>query len=180
MTHSPHYHQNGVDLGRETFTRGKRRLFIDGTQYASKSELACAMLLQKVHKQWVPIEGTTVHVPVAFKREVDIYIPDKDVVVEYHPIVLRNEFRNKTAGNLFLKSINRAGFKIANDIIDAVSAEFRYRYYNSRRHALDHSKLCSAHLIVCCTPEEFIEQVIKPLGGKRSESLAEWKRLISC
>jgi len=132
--------------------------------YDSKSEKACASLLELCVPGWSPVPGKTFQVPVDDVHRIDFKV--SGVFVEYHPIILAWAFQNKKAHGQFAVALDKVKPHESHRIEKALKAEFETRYYNQRRQILDkHFK--GSELIVATTPKEFIEKVVLRFGESK-------------
>lgn len=177
--------QRAEDLSGESFPAAKGGSFTkrglglhhDGIRYASRSEVICSLLLKIALPDWRPIEGRTYDVPIGFGKKVDFYIPENDHFIEYHPINLSWEIQERKSSGQIRWVLNKIPRGIAEVLEEALGNELRFQYFKKRRFALDYGDHPDSRLTVCCTPEEFVERILVPLGCSRAEMLAEWKRL---
>ena len=174
-----------IDLSREqihgeTFHPRNQKLIDGGIKYGSFSELVVSRMLQK-YLAWEPVEGKTYQVPIGYNKHVDFYIPTREWLIEYHPIVLRYEIQHRGAAASIQDILRQVPLHVANKLEDALSAELRLQYFKKRRFALDYGdgRYTKTELMVLCSGEEFVERVLVTNGVKRSVALSEWKRLMN-
>ena len=174
-----------IDLSREqfhgeTFHPRNQRLIDGGIKYGSFSELVVSRMLQKF-LTWEPQEGKTYQVPIGYNKHVDFYVPTRDWLIEYHPIVLRYEIQHRGAASEIQDILQRMPAHLSSRLEDALSAELRLQYFKKRRFALDYGdgRYTKTELMVLCSGEEFVERVLVTNGVKRSVALSEWKRLMN-
>jgi len=175
-----------IDLSREQIAaegfRHKNQQLIDGgIKYGSRSEIACSRLLQKYLPDWLPVEGQTFQVPIGYNKRCDFYIPGRDQLIEFHPIILKYEIQHRGAAREIERALWRMDRETRAGLEDALVAELRLQYFKKRRFALDYGDGRFAHteLVLVCSSEEFVERVLRFNGQKRNEALAEWKRIVS-
>lgn len=132
--------------------------------YSSKSERACARLLESFVPGWEPKIDKTFQVKVDHKHSIDFKV--SGVFVEWHPINLMWQFKNRTAFRNSSEAMDRVRPVESEKIEAAISKEFKTRYINSRREILNtnHPK---AELIVATTPREFVQNVIERFGESK-------------
>jgi hypothetical protein len=132
--------------------------------YDSKSEKACAKLLELCVPGWAPVPGKTFQILVDDVHRVDFRV--NGAFVEYHPIVLAWAFQNKKAHGHFAVALDKVKPHESNRIEKALKLEFATRYYNQRRQILDkHFK--GSELILATSPKEFIEKVVLRFGESK-------------
>ena len=175
-----------IDLSREQIAaegfRHKNQALIDGgIKYGSRSEIACSRLLQKYLPGWLPVEGQTFQVPIGYNKRCDFYLPARDQLIEFHPIILKYEIQHRGAAREIERALWRMDRQTRAGLEDALVAELRLQYFKKRRFALDYGDGRFAHteLVLVCSSEEFVERVLRFSGQKRNEALAEWKRIVS-
>lgn len=187
----PETQKQVVNLSRSQFSKGEhfrpsaQRLIDGGIRYASRWELATSRMLQKYTEgKWQPEIGRTFQVRIGFSAVADFHLePIKDVILEIHPIVWRHQMRSTQARDVLASRWSRLSFRDREAIDEVLYLELRKDYFDRRRFAMDYGdlrdKYSNTELILCCSGEEVVKRVFVPLGIKRVEALAEWKRLIN-
>lgn len=164
------------------FRRNSWRLYNNGIRYRSRSEIACSILLQKVLPTWTPVEGKTYNVPVGQGCSVDFVIPEHKLVVEHHPLTIRHEMVDRGAANKLDRLLYKMPGNVRRELLEALSDDYTARYYKDRRRLLNYSlisEFAGYELVVTTSPEDFASSIYVRLGGKRSEGIAEFKRIIN-
>lgn len=154
------------------------------SKFDSQSERACVALLEKYVEGWRAIEGATYQVPLGFDRRADFKIGN--LIVEYHPIYPKWEFRDRTAWYDIVNAMNGHPRSLKHAIRAAIDKECAAEYVNKRQFTIRFSpdpEIRKCRLICVHSKEEFIEQVIKPLSGKGRQLstrklIDEWEKAI--
>lgn len=132
--------------------------------YSSKSERACARLLETFVPGWEPKNDHTFQVKVDHKHSIDFKV--SGVFVEWHPINLMWQFKNRTAFRNFSEAMDRVRPVESEKIEAAICKEFKTRYINARREILNQN-YPKSELIVATTPREFVQQVVERFGQSK-------------
>jgi hypothetical protein len=151
-------------------------------RFDSKSEFACAMLLEKYVKDWRCKPNQTFQIPVDRNRKIDFRVGD--TFLEYHPIVLQREFINAIAHHEFIHALKEIPNSKARVILDAITKEYESQYCRKRRYAVIYSpfeELSNLKMICCFSEKEFFA-VLRKLGNKvpnDTELFKQWYELVS-
>lgn len=126
--------------------------------FASRSEMACGLLLEKYIKGFELKMGETFQVLIGFNKHADFKV--ERTYIEYHPIILRNEFDNSVAFRQLTSALKHVKRHQREEIEDAVKSELTEQYYRKRKFCLRHTDP-SAELVVCGSSYEFCRSIIK-------------------
>jgi len=163
-------------LHYETFKRREESVTIS---FASKSELACGLLLEKYVPDFELEMRKTFQVPLAFGKQCDFLINQK-TYVEYHPVNLQFDFKDKQALRELRNALRHVKKPIKEQIVSAIKQELAETYYKERKHALRAWAHHDTELIVCTDPVDFYRRVVKRFGKdvpKEHVFLKEFDRL---
>jgi len=135
---------------------------VEPIRFSSKSEAVLAMLMEKYIPEWEAIPGQTTAVKVGVKI-FDFRVDN--VLIEYHPIVLEWEFKNKAAYHGFRAALRRCPISERKNISKALENEFFAQYYK-RRWDIVRSNPAFKDCDVFCARDvgEFFEGVIDRFG----------------
>lgn len=125
--------------------------------FDSRSEYACAVLLEKYLPGWEAQTRSTFQIPIQNKR-IDFRV--YDTFVEFHPL--------------------KIGHKRRSPLFQEIEAHAKTLYYNKRRDLLDQNGYTNYPLIVAYNEKEFYVKVIKEFGSqypKESVFLNEFQKL---
>lgn len=131
------------------------RLSAHQIRFASASEMACAVLLQR-HCEWHPHPGATYQIPIG-RCLFDFRVGT--TFIEWHPINLRNEFLTPLLRHI-LPLIDRLPKHKKAQTIAAFENEMSAQYIKRRAQILSaHPIFNSFKLAVCFNPEQFVAVV---------------------
>lgn len=125
--------------------------------FSSRSEAACAILLEKYCSNYRAIQGVTCQVEIGGKQ-LDFRIGD--CFVEYHPVMLDRSFISIDALHSLRKALRNVPKDTKFEVYRAVEKELEYQYFKQRRNLLDGSQYRNCELIVCTSEMAFISKVI--------------------
>jgi len=150
-------------------------------QFQSKSEAACAVLMQKYISGWKCIEGETFQVGLFQNRKADFLI-GPEIVFEYHPISLHREMISDNARHSLERQLKHCKQYLKDEIIDAIKDELYYQYFARRQILVKATPgLENAELIVAIDSKGFYRKVIARFSdsppGLREFS-KEWDNLM--
>lgn len=158
-------------------------LFADGVKYESRSEKACATLLQKYVKGWTPIAGQSFQIPIVDQKRCDFRV--KNTLIEFHVIMLRWEME-PSAYQKFVTGLCNCSAHSKMLIREALIEDYAAKYYTKRRFAIDHSPsedIRRCKLLCVYNEAEFINKIIIPLSKRKdlifSELMKEFKKAMS-
>jgi hypothetical protein len=147
-------------------------------RFASKAERACGLMLEKYVKDFQLIPGATFQVGVGHNKTIDFRI--NGVFVEYHPIVLHQEFNNRGALHKLFEASKQVKPHVRNVILDSIKAELAEKYYLRRKFLVTMAAGKDAELIVCYSARDFYCDVLERFGTnvpKEQEALFEFQTL---
>ena len=165
-------------LQHERFNRQTQQT--DRLQFASKSEMAAGLLLERYIPGFELVTGTTFQVPIGLGKHCDFKVGN--IFLEYHPVNLHFEFYDKQALRQFRTALRHVPKNAKRQIVEALKLELGERYYRNRKVAVDMWHITKPELIVVQDPVELYRQVIKPHGKdvpKEHKFLAEFDKLLS-
>ena len=91
--------------------------------FASKSELAVGLLLEKYIPDFEMIPGKTFQVPLAFGKQCDFRIGH--LYLEYHPVNLQFDFKDKQALHELRKGLRHVKKPFKEQIVESFGKELR-------------------------------------------------------
>jgi len=133
-----------------------------GIFFDSKSEAACAVLLEKYIPNFKIIRGSTYQVPSGH-FSIDFLV--QETFVEYHPIVLTygRDIKKIEDYLTFKKTREQLPPRLRQEYIKMMKEQLASDYYHKRKSSLDYNHL-GYDFILAKTPLEFYDSVIKPFG----------------
>lgn len=175
------------DFGKECrqFRNKGTALIHDGIRFQSRSEVACAVLMEKYINSFRVREGVTYQVPIGFDRFVDFRVFDEDgrsVLIEYHPINLRFELSKPVYGRLS-RLMHHIPKQERRELRDILRTEMLAHYSSKRRWVVQHSRdpeIQNCEVLICDSPERFYRAVIKRFGQSypnEHQFLREFERI---
>lgn len=176
-----HQHDNLFDATLPAIEKPHGRYLLNGIGYASRSERACAALLEKYVVGWKPLARITVQIPIGLgDKHCDFKIDN--LFIEYHPICLRWSFHSDEAFNDFEKALRRLPRETKKAIRLAIKKECAAAYDSERWWALKRSPTYNDHHLICVhSPTEFCKAIIKPLTRQKvsvKTLVAEFNRVL--
>lgn len=147
-------------------------------RFASRSEHACGMMLEKYVPNFELKNGSTFQVGVGYSKTIDFYV--NGTFVEYHPINLAHEFDNRTALRKFFEAMRHVKSHAKDTIINAIKDELAEKYYRRRKFLVTMAAGKDTELIVSGNPQDFYRDVLKRFGvnvPKEREALIEFQTL---
>lgn len=130
--------------------------------FASKSEYACGMLLERYVPGFEVKTGATFQVGVGHNKVIDFLV--NGVFVEYHPITLKFEFDNPMALRKISDGLRRVEPHARREIVEGIKLELAEKYYRRRKFLVSMAAGKNAELICCTNPEEFCKYVVQRFG----------------
>lgn len=129
--------------------------------FESKSEVCCAILMERYIKGWQCIVEKTYQVPLIQGRRAD-FLVGKDVVFEYHPITLHRDMMSDDARHSIERNVRHVKKWVAEEIKDAIKNELYFQYC-ARRQAITRATpgFETAELIVATDIKSFWRKVIQ-------------------
>ena len=129
--------------------------------FQSKSEAACAALMQKYIPDWKLELGRSYQVPLAQNRTADFKI-GSSIIFEYHPISLHRDMISDNARRDLERHLKHCKQYLRDTITDAVRDELYYQYYSRRQILMKATPgLEHAELIVTIDPKGFYRKIIQ-------------------
>jgi hypothetical protein len=147
-------------------------------EFASRSERACGMMLERYVPNFELVTGQTFQVSIGYNKTCDFLVAG--VFVEYHPMVLKHDFDDRQAYRRFWQGLKHVRGSARDVIIKAVTDELAEKYYRRRQFLCRLSAGKDSELIVARNPGEFYDLVIKRFGDnfpRRDVWLKEFKAL---
>ncbi len=170
-----------IDFGPNRKPDLARSKLPDAIQFASCSEAACALQLEFYSNTWRCKPGETYQVNLGHGRKADFKIGH--TIVEYHPIVLKHEFRSQ-GYYTFIRGFYQAPKKAQEFLREGLDEHFKAEYYAKRAMAIDLSpdtEIRKCDLLCVHSPLEFASRVLVTLCNvkERPEALAaEFVRIV--
>ena len=152
---------------------------ISPLSFASRSEYACGMLLERYVKGFELHQGVTYQVGVGHNKTIDFLI--NGVFVEYHPINLKFEFDNPIALRMVLGGTRHVNQHAKREIIEGIKLELAEKYYRRRKFLVTIAAGKDTELICCFNAEDFCKRVIRRFSDnapKVPELMKQWNRLV--
>lgn len=146
--------------------------------FDSRSEAVCAMVLEKYVKDWKTKRGENWQVPLAFGKTADFRVANN--IIEFHPIELKNEFKDTRAYLKYKTAIDVTPKHISNRIEEALKQEKLKLYYTIRRDLIDNTRdLHFCNLYVCQNSLDFSICVANIINRPRFRNAIEehWNHL---
>lgn len=147
-------------------------------QYASKEEKTCSDLMQH-YLNWKPELGKTYQFPLSKRHDGDFFLPAQNLVLEYHPIVIRYY-----GGPSVFKRMKALQERLSSrefvEVEDVLCTQIAHDYTKRRRTIMDLSDnedVRKMRLIVVQTFEELFQQIIRPYS-KEKVSHSQFKNYI--
>lgn len=147
--------------------------------YASRDEALCSRLLSQF-LPWEPIEGDTYQRSITEKHKADFFLPEQNLVVEYHPAVVK-WYGGPSVYNRLKRLERELKKKEFIEVSDILCAQISHEYFKRRRALMDMSPFPEVRLmrlIVATDFRELFQFVIKPYSN-RSITYAEFERAIN-
>ena len=165
-------------LQHERFNRQTQQT--DRLQFASKSEMATGLLLERYIAGFELVTGKTFQVPIGQSKHCDFKV--KNIFLEYHPVNLHFEFYDKQALRQLRTALRHVPKNAKRQIVDALKDELGERYYRNRKMIVDMWITTQNEFVVVQDPVELYRKIIKPHGEnvpKEHKFLAEFDKLRS-
>ena len=150
-----------------------------GIKFLNSEEKAVAMLLGK-YLNLKAIDGITYQRPIDGKSRLDFYLPEQNIALEWHPIVLKWYMHEKN-----YKQFRHVLKGLPADKQDALrtimQGELMHAYERKRRFLMDRSyddDVKTARLIICEDVKDLYEKILKPYSKKEfdiSNALNDFK-----
>lgn len=156
-----------INLEKEAFNLAASRIY-KRVQFDSRSELACARLLELCVKDWTPIEGKTVHIPIGFKRSVDFRVGQ--YLIEFHPIRIFREFHSAEATKQLTAALSKVGTDERQQIVAAITKELGIQYTKKRQFVMNFSndvEVRDSTLLVAFNSFEFCDKILPKVATEK-------------
>jgi len=150
-------------------------------RFESKSELCCAILMERYIKGWQCIPEKTFQVPLIQGRRADFLI-NPEVVFEYHPISLHRDMMSDDARHSIERNLRHTKKWVAEEIKDAVKNELYFQYC-ARRQAITRATAGfeKAELIVATDVKTFWRKILQRFSDQCPgirQTTYEWNDII--
>ena len=129
----------------------KRRVYLGNVVFDSRAEAAVACCLV----EFLGVElctGETCSINIGHRKVADFYLPEQNIILEYHPIRIEWEWKNREAYILFQKALRGIPAKKKRELLEATRAALRTEYEIKRQFFMDKSDrddIRQARLVVC-------------------------------
>lgn len=133
------------------------------TSYGSKEEQACAALLQ-TNLHWKPHLGITYQRPISARHDADFFLPEQNLILEYHPPVIKWYGADGVYSRLKRLQRTLSTHEYA-EVQDLLSAQITHEYTRRRRSIMDLSdvpNVSQMKLVVADSPQTFYRDIIRP------------------
>jgi len=146
--------------------------------FASYSEYAAGVLLEKYVPGYELKMGATFQVPIGHNKTCDFYV--NGVFVEYHPCNLSHEFDDRQALRRFWGALKHVKAPFRDHIVSAISDELSEKYYRRRKFLITMHGGKDSELIVAKDASELYRDVIKRFcedAPREADFIREFKKL---
>lgn len=134
--------------------------------FDSRSEAACAIIMEQYISWWKVEPGITFQVPLSSNKRADFQIAD--VLFEYHPISLHREMISRDAYSKIKRAILKSNRFIATLIREGVEEELLRQYRKRREQVIQaNPRLSGMTLVVCTSPGSFYRNIIKQFSDRK-------------
>jgi len=173
------FHLDGEDLNNFTFPNDCANF--QAVEFHSKSEAACAVLMQKYIKDWRLEVGHTYQIPLVQGRTADFKIGEA-VIFEYHPISLHRDMISDNARRDLERNLKHCKQYLRDTIADAIKDELYYQYFSKRQILMKSTPgLEHGELIVAIDPKGFYRKIIQRFSDnppRMQEFHREWNQIL--
>lgn len=141
----------------------KQQVFARSIIFASHEEAKAALAIERFLQVKI-VEGQTWQKPLDHKRKADFFIPEMNLVVEYHPILLEREFKEVNC-KILKHCLAHLTPGMRTLVEAALKDEKEIDYFRRRRFFMDHSPfedVRTARLQVVTSLDEFYKIIIRP------------------
>lgn len=129
-------------------------------RFASRSEMAAGLLLEKYIPNFHLSVGETMQVPIGLNKVCDFKV--NDVFLEYHPMNLHFEFDDRQALRQLKAACRHVKKPFRDQIYEAIKAELSEKYFRRRKMLISmHTGDPACELIVAQDASDLYRQVIK-------------------
>lgn len=143
-------------------------MYLGNVIFDSRAEAAVACCLV----EFLGIElctGDTCNINIGHRKIADFYLPEQNIILEYHPIRIEWEWKNREAYKLFSKALRGIPAKKKRELLEATRAALRTEYEVKRQFFMDQSDrddIRQARLVVCSDAQELYYKIINPYGTR--------------
>lgn len=163
-----------------------RLLPAQAIHYASRSEMACAILLERYVTGWRCVPGETFQIPLEDKT-IDFRIHGvahfglRPLWLEYHPILHQHEWDDREALHRLTAILHRVEIKTRVEIWDCMKDELETKYYRRRRALLNSTGHKQEPLVVAHNVLDFhrLLRVLSDSTPDLPEFRQLWNQLVS-
>lgn len=136
--------------------------------YQSLEEAACSSVLSRF-LNWEAKLGTTYQRPISDKHDADFYLPKQNIILEYHPPVIKWYGAKGTFQRLnrLKQSLKGSDYQ---EVQDLLCAQISHEYYKRRRGIMDDSSLPGVkkmRLVVCEDSSQVYQMIVRPYSKPR-------------
>lgn len=128
--------------------------------FASREEKKCSQVLERF-LDWKAELGRTYQYPLSKKHDADFYLPNQNLILEYHPPVIKWYGADGS-----FKRLARLREKLAPseyyEVQDLVANQISHEYFKRRRALMDLGGHQDKRLIVVKDFEELFQNIIRP------------------
>jgi len=130
-------------------------------RFESKSEVCCAILMERYIKGWQCNINETYQIPLVQNKKADFLI-NPNIIFEYHPISLHREMMSDDARRSIERNLKHTKKWVQEEIKDAIRNEL-YMQYFARRQIITKATpgFETAELIVATEVKGFWRKVIQ-------------------
>lgn len=135
--------------------------------YASKQERQCSVMLQKFCN-WKPVFGRTYQRPITRKHSADFFIPESNVILEWHPPVIK-WYGAPSVFNRLKRLNSQLSDREQAEVQDLICSQITHEYFKRRRALMDMSDLPDVkqmRLVVCADWSDLYQMIIKPFANE--------------
>lgn len=169
-----HGTHDSIDFNSINFCKELRR-YGESVTFASKSEAACAILLEKYCSWFKAIPGQTFQIEIGDKQ-IDFKLGNW--FVEYHPIAIDRDFINFEALQEIRGALRSAPKPVKLQVYRAIEGELEYQYFKQRKNLIDGSEQYRGHgLIVCVSEMAFVQKVLRKFADCRMPDDQQLERM---
>jgi hypothetical protein len=146
--------------------------------FASYSEYAAGVLLEKYVPGYELKMGLTFQVPIGHNKTCDFLV--NGVFVEYHPCNISHEFDDRQALRKFFTALKHIKAPFRDQIISSISDELSEKYYRRRKFLISMHGGKDSELIVSKNSSDLYHDVIKRFSTsapKKEDFIREFKKL---
>jgi hypothetical protein len=133
--------------------------------YASRSEYACAKMLEAHVPGWKARLDDTIQIQFSHGRAVDFRV--ENLLVEWHPISMHREFLDRDALRTVLRVAKKLPPYWQQELKESLESELMSQYARRRLHMIrDHPTWNTCEFYAVATPERFYRKILKRFADK--------------